>query len=617
MSADLSATPLHRKPLFMFFSILTIGWIIGSVFYYGMFRHVLKDGGDAWGYYIYLPSAIISHDLRTLEYIALKRKEGSPHTINPGINHLGFGEVNIAPTGHPVIKYTSGVALMLSPFFLIAHILAQAGVAAADGFNDLYWVSAYLGVIAWVIIGMIFLYRTLIRYFDPKVVFGTLLSIALGTNLYYFMVYNSPMSHAPLMALYGMLVYFTDTFYRKPGTKTGFAIGLLCGLITMIRPVELICILIPLLWRIQGPRERFTFLRKHAVSLLMAGVGFALSVLPQLLYWKVTSNEWIFYSYGEEGFNFLKSRFWKGLTGFSNGWFVYTPLMLLIVPGFVILYKHHRGMVIALLAFMVLHIYITYSWHNWYYINSFGSRPMVETYALMAFPLCAVGQRFMYSRAKWLLVLAAVFFIWLNQLQTLQVYRAIMLSEDGSRVGYRAIFGKTRMTEHMLISVDTREKQPDRSRLDSLGVIASYVIEQDSLAFEAHNDTLIRLSPDPQPVIMLYPAHVALLPGDYLRISVEGYSEGWNGDRWGMATTTSSFERNGKSYKWRWNRINNKWGNPTWNLWGAAPHEWGEAWYFVKVPDTYVKGDVIRVWCENRGAVPVVLRKFQIEHWRK
>lgn len=150
---------------------LSVIWLIGSIDYYGMHERFLKDGGDAWGYYIYLPSVFISGDISSLAYVSAKREEFSPHTINKSINHLGYGEVYIAPNGNPVIKYTSGVAIMLSPFFLIAHGLSFLTGNETSGFTDIYWWSMYLGVMIWVLIGMFFVYQILIRYFDPAISF--------------------------------------------------------------------------------------------------------------------------------------------------------------------------------------------------------------------------------------------------------------------------------------------------------------------------------------------------------------------------------------------------------------------------------------------------------------
>ena len=596
--------------------LLCVLFFIGSADYYGMHKRLLKDGGDGWGYYIYLPSVFISGDVTTLEYVFAKRKEFSPHTIDYNINHLGAGEVYIAPNGNPVIKYTSGVAIMMSPFFLGAHLIVKLTGGEANGFGDIYWFAIYLGVIFWVFFGMFFLFKVLVRYVRVEAAYLSLLLIALGTNLYYFSVYNSGMSHAPLFALYCFLIYFSDRFYVKPSKMAAIMIGLAAGLITMIRPVEIICLLIPLLWSFEGLRSRLQQLWTLRTFLFIAAIAFAIGVFPQLFYWKITTGDWLYYSYGEEGFNFLKPKIRRGLFGYMNGWFVYTPLMLLVIPGLWIMYKKKLGMLLPIVLFMAIHIYVVYSWHNWYYINSFGSRPMVETYALMAFPLSFAIQWLYRSWRKILLILMAVFCVLLNQLHTWQVSQGMMLSENGNPAYYWALFGKTKMTERMLIAADTGVPQPDKSQLDSIKLLYEYV---------APVDTSTILSEQPFVVLPAYSdkklegavQNPDVESGDYIRVSVEALSKGWNSDRWNMATITAYIAKDGKPTKWVWNRINNKLGNPTWNLWGTTPDVWGEAWFFFKVPRNYVPTDELHVFVENKGHVDVHIHGFKLEHWRK
>lgn len=596
---------------------LSVIWLIGSIDYYGMHKRFLKDGGDAWGYYIYLPSVFISNDISSLKYVSAKREEFSPHTINKSINHLGYGEVYIAPNGNPVIKYTSGVAIMLSPFFLIAHGLSYLTGNPTTGFTDIYWWSMYLGVLVWVLAGMFFLYKILIRYFSPVISFITLIAILLGTNLYYFIVYNAGMAHASLFSLYCFLIYFTDQFHKTGKKRDAVAIGLICGLITMIRPVELICVLIPILWGIKSIKHQVSYLWDKRIALLLAAFFFAMAVMPQLIYWKTVSGHWLYYSYGEEGFNFLKPQIWKGLTSFMNGWFIYTPLMLFIIPGFILLFRKFRAQFWPIFCFTLLHIYIVYSWHNWYYINSFGSRPMVETYTLMAFPLIAFFSAAKQDWLKWILGGIVLIFVLLNQHQTWQVSQAIMLSEDGSKAYYRSILGLNSMNEKALIAADSQEFQPDSAKLQNLGTIATfpieasgsiYYIDAEQLSTVIISDTFARID--------LPVENNDIRPGDYLKISTQVWSTGWNNDRWRMGTITTSFDRGGKYYKWKWTRINNKLGNPTWNLWGGTPDIWGTAWYFVKVPSKYQSGDRIMVWCENNHPAALIIKEFKVELWR-
>lgn len=242
--------------------IIAVGWA-ASVAYYGMYLRSFKDGGDTWGYYIYLPSALISRDLHTLEYVKNKRATFAPHSIDPNLNPLGFGEVNFTENGRPIIKYTCGVALMMAPFFLIAHALAHLQGTPPDGFQPIYWIWMYIGNAMWVLLGLWVLRRALLRYVSDPIALVVLTLLAVGTNLYYFVVYSAPMSHTLLFSLYALLIYGSERFYDAPCTRYAAWIGLSAGLIVLIRPTEIIALFIPLIWRIDSLGERFRFWRNY------------------------------------------------------------------------------------------------------------------------------------------------------------------------------------------------------------------------------------------------------------------------------------------------------------------------------------------------------------------
>ncbi len=608
--------PRQVPLLLLLAGILTI-WAY-SIRHYDRVNSAMTGGGDSWGYFVYLPSTLISGDLITLETAAAKRKEMRPESIAPWLNPLGIGEVYFSPTGHPVIKYTSGVAMMLSPFFMAAHVLAPSLGQIADGYSPVYFWAIYLGLALWVILGFLALFQVLIRYVSHSVALLTLLMLALATNLYHFVVYYAPMAHAPLFALYAFLIYFSESFYRKPTWRNSALIGLICGMITLIRPTEIIAVLIPLLWHFNGLGHRLRFFRTNWPYLLLAAVMFILPILPQLFYWKAVSDSWLFYSYGGEGFDFSQPHILLGLFGFKNGWLVYTPVFCLIIPGLAYLYFVRRHLFWPIMLFLACHVYIIYSWHNWYYINSFGSRPMIETYALAAIPWAILVQRMYRGVGKWLVLCFILATMALNLFQTWQVSRAIMLSEEGSEDYYTAIFGKTAMTERTLIAADSQVKPPDQAGLDSLGVVADYRVDtfslRENVVVETERGRVIKVV-DQQLKMDL--TSIDVRPGDYLRISTSARSEGWNTDRWGMARQVININQDGEWLLWVLHRINNKLGNDTWNLWGGQPGFWGEAWFFIRIPHQYRPGDQIQVWIENPAAVPLLVQDFHVEHWRK
>ncbi|HRW74449.1 MAG: hypothetical protein H6568_13065 [Lewinellaceae bacterium] len=608
----------HRHILIIILTGLAAFWI-GSILYYQRVNTSMIGGGDTWGYYIYLPSSIISGDLLTLETAARRRAEMVPGSMNFGANRLGIMEINMTEKDLPVIKYTSGVAIMLSPFFVLAHAIAYLFEIPPDGYHPVYWYSIYLGVCLWVLFGMIILYRFLIRRFPTWAVWVSIIVLGVGTNLYFFLVYTSPMSHPLLFSLYCFLLEASERYIRNQRTRTAGIIGLICGMITLIRPTEIIAVSIPLILIIYSISSyiRSGWKWQH---LLIATLSFCIPIIPQLIYWKMASGEWLYYSYGGEGFDFLNPHIFSGLFGFMNGWFIYTPIYLLAIPGFVPLYIHFRKYFWPVLIFIILHVYIIYSWHNWYYINSFGSRPMVEALPLLAIPWTAFITKCQTNISRSIVIGVSVLCILLNIFQTWQVSQAILLSEEGSFDYYVSIFGKRELNEKRLIAADTQTYPPDFNTLDSIGVIGERRAEfPDSTGTvqQTNEGTMFRISNQTAPRIDLQLDPSIIQPGDYLRITCRAKSEGWNNDRWNMATQTISIWQNQDWLLWVWNRINNKLGNPTWNLWGGEPGVWGEAWYAIQIPKNYKSDADIKVWIENRTGPAILISSFQVELWRE
>ena len=101
---------------------------------------------DVFGYYLYLPAQFIYDD---------------PHLENNDWIESVFEKYNPASTlyqissseKHRVIKYTSGVAILVSPFFFIAHLLASPLGFPADGFSKPYEFIITLGSLLWALIG--------------------------------------------------------------------------------------------------------------------------------------------------------------------------------------------------------------------------------------------------------------------------------------------------------------------------------------------------------------------------------------------------------------------------------------------------------------------------------
>lgn len=580
-------------------------------------------GGDSWGYYAYLPAVFIYGDLH--DPVTTYQATGQVTGHIPALPEPG-GELNVAANGHHIIKYTCGIALLQLPFFLIGHFAAGGLGFAQNGYTLPYLISVHLAVFFYLLLGFYALYRVLLRLVNPFLSLLTLAVLALGTNLYFFAVYSGTMAHAYLFALYALLLLATVNIYNRPGRRWALLLGVAAGLITLIRPVELICLSIPLLYGIQSRQDlqdRWLFIRQHLRLLLWVGLPLVACGLPQLLYWKFSTGQWLHYSYGEESFDWLQPHLWGGLFSYKNGWLVYTPLMLLALAGIYFL-RRERQWLWPTAVFLALHLYITYSWWCWYYINGFGSRPMVEAYALLAISLAAALRA--AFRHQWSTIVVSILLIactGLNLFQTWQSKQGILLSEAANRGYYWSVFGKTTMDYGALVAFDSREQQPDTAQLQRRAVLWQQDFESSFPAGKKISEAVVyqgRKALILEPWDSLHLLQISLEaakvpPGAYLSVQAMCYKEILEKPWYEMPFLAVSLERDGDIRRHRVVHLDNKLGNPGYNLWGGKAYTWGRVQQFVHIPASFRATDQIRVFLQARRQ-RVYVDEIIIEIWQ-
>ena len=149
--------------------------------YHNWENGAVLGGGDQMGYYIYEPSVFFYHDLGYFDSsIAKVNSYGVHQSTNK--NPLGVEEFQLTPIGRYAVKYTLGVAILQTPFFLAAHAYSRLTGSIADGFSPLYIFFNCLSAIFYSMLGFWILIKVLKRYFSDSVTSVVILSIGLATN---------------------------------------------------------------------------------------------------------------------------------------------------------------------------------------------------------------------------------------------------------------------------------------------------------------------------------------------------------------------------------------------------------------------------------------------------
>ena len=360
--------------------------ILGFILMYSIFNMKrwnanLIIGSDAIVYYEYLPAAFIFNDL-SFEFL----KE-LPNDFN--------GTIWVNPsetTDYGIPKTSMGMAIMYLPFFAIGHVMAHMLNYTAYGYSEPYGMMIALGCFIYVFIALFYLRKILLMYFNDIVTTLTLISIVLATNLFYYTALEPGMSHAYSFFLITLFIWNTLKWHQDKKIKTTIFLGLLFGLITLIRPTNALIAIVFILYGVDSFdafKNKFLLFWKEKKHILLL-ILFALLVwVPQMILWKISTDNWLFFSYGEERFYFNNPHILDGLFSYRKGWLLYTPIMAFALLGIFFLYKKERKFVVPILCFTIINIYVMYSWWCWWYGGGFGCRPMVDTYALLAIPLAA------------------------------------------------------------------------------------------------------------------------------------------------------------------------------------------------------------------------------------
>ncbi|MCK7535824.1 MAG: hypothetical protein MZV63_34990 [Marinilabiliales bacterium] len=281
---------------------------------------------DAISYYAYLPAAFIHHDL------SLSFADGydGPHKL------IVWPERG--PEGKHVIKTTMGLSLLWMPFFLAGHVAALISGADAGGYSEPYKFFLLVSALLFMLTGLIFLRRILLAHASDIITALVLASFAFGTNLYWYTLFQGTMAHVYNFALISAFIWYSMKWHTEltPGAAGGqrsawraVRLGLLLGLITLIRPTNIIIVLFFLLYGVLSPaglKQRIRELGADYRYMMIIGLMVFVVWVPQMIYWKEMTGKSLWFSYGsDERFFFGDPAILKGLFSWRKGLLIYTP----------------------------------------------------------------------------------------------------------------------------------------------------------------------------------------------------------------------------------------------------------------------------------------------------
>lgn len=330
---------------------------------------------DKAGYNMYLPALLI------YDFDATKFPEGTEKNI-------GYG-FTLDSVSHKVItKYPYGVALMQSPFWLIAHITSPL----KDGFSLYYQKAIDFAGSFYLTLGLFFLFLTINRYRNTPISIMLSLLIAISTGIFYYGIYETGMSHIYSFCCISIILFLG--LKPQKTTKHLLLIALISALYIVIRPLNvvfLLPIILMLLMNGELTLWKDVFKSYPPKTLIISVLLIGLLILPQLLYYHYAYGSFIANSYQQEPFFFPSvSRITELLFSPNNGLFIYYPILLIVLLHIIFNKSDYNKLSIFLI---ITYVIIYASWWSLSLGCSFGHRAINDIVILFFIPFLISKKR--------------------------------------------------------------------------------------------------------------------------------------------------------------------------------------------------------------------------------
>jgi glycosyltransferase involved in cell wall biosynthesis len=358
---------------------------------------------DGLGYYQYLPAQFINHSVVNSQRWCLQLDNGK--ILN---------------------KFTCGVAYMQAPFFFLSNAWCNLTGHPTNGYAAVNGFFIVLGAMIYCFLALLLIIRMLLPRFGILIAMLSVFLIFYGTNLIYYTLADSAMSHVYTFFLITIFIVRTPSFYSKPSIMNLLWLAFPLAIAMLIRQTNLIVVKYLLLYKVKSWKEmllriRFWLAEWHLVLIIIAVIFIVF--IPQFIYWHLVTGKWYIYAYGynklaDEAFIYWNQpKFMEVLAGPVSGWLTYTPVLIASLIGMVTMFRKKIVDAIGIIFVFIAALYIISSWWCYTFDCGYGHRGFVDFYALFSIPLAFTLSEVFKLRSvliKFTLVTSLVFLSYVN-----------------------------------------------------------------------------------------------------------------------------------------------------------------------------------------------------------
>ena len=327
-----------------------------------------KVEGDGGGYFVYLHSIVVDHDLNLTDEYAAWQAEGA---------HVA-GDKRIVPaTGLPANQYAVGPAILSIPFYLVALALNPS---ATPQFSPPFTVAFTLASLFYGLLALALTYLLLRRLqYSTRVAALAVAGVALATPFLFYLVYDPSYSHDFSAFAVAAFMYVWWSRRSTRGLGGWFVLGLLAGLMALVRWQDGLLAGVALL---DLPRARW--------RVLAMAPGALLSFAPQLvvdevIFGRLTPGD------PSVSFSVFPGHYLDVLFSSLHGLFVWSPVLLVAVAGY--WFVREPALRAAFTVCFVLTLAVIGAFIYWYAGAAFGMRFFINLTSLFAVGLAAIAAR--------------------------------------------------------------------------------------------------------------------------------------------------------------------------------------------------------------------------------
>jgi hypothetical protein len=383
------------------FTLITLISVSGFLYCAFLVRHrgaIFKEN-DPLGYYLYARSIVHDGDIDFSNELQFFKKNDTPFVCGVGV----FNPI----TNRYTNQYSIGFPLLVLPFYgafstIASHWHQQQSIWLLDQ------VIFCLGSIVLGVLGIWLSYKFVSYYFSPEISLLATLIFWISSPVIFYFIFEPYLSHlASIFAVSAFLcLWKAESISRN---LRAVLMGLMAGIIAMVRQQDILVIGIPILFAVSSPNFSLRGISVRQILLFVA--CFLLTFSIQMIVWKILTGSFVVYSYSESGqsFDFTSPKFFNVLFSSNHGLLIWHPIFVICLLGLIFSRILSRAAKITFLIGFFCQLYATSSWSMWWMGHSFGNRAFLGLTPIFILGLAAfLKESLQVLRTR---TLVAIFFL--------------------------------------------------------------------------------------------------------------------------------------------------------------------------------------------------------------